>query len=563
MPVFPTYPGIYIEEVLSSAHTISAAPTSITVFIGYTHPFKTLQFVDVNVDITTPVRLFGTTDFERQFGGFFSHRAFESSPDFSSVGIAVYQFFLNGGAECYVVGLRPRVLSPPGPIQPKKVEIGGNGVKGIEFTQIELTENPDKFGNGDHRMKIEVTNPRSDPSTSFPKATLADVTITYGAGSGALVERFRGVSLNDTLPNGKSNPNYIGTRIGTAPGAGSTLVNVTIDSAHPLPAAFTAGSANMESTEIGPKVAFDSTYYIKAMGDNTPLDKLAIFNLMNLPGVTDNGVLSKAVAFCERKLAFLLIDPPRTSVADDQNDPINKPPIEDIVENRIPEFPAPPLEKNAALYFPYLQASDPVSGNTIEIPPGGTVAGIMSRIDLNRGVWKAPAGYETTIINTIGVVPHGRMTNDQQGVLNQIGVNCLRDFPGIGTVVFGARTLVIGNPALAHDWGYVPVRRMALFLEQTLLANLGWVVFEPNDVPLWTSIRTSIEAFMLGLFRQHAFQGTTPDDAFQVKCDSTTTTQADIDNGIVNIVVAFAPLRPAEFVIVRITQLAGQAQVAA
>jgi len=104
---------------------------------------------------------------------------------------------------------------------------------------------------------------------------------------------------------------------------------------------------------------------------------------------------------------------------------------------------------------------------------------------------------------------------------------------------------------------------MALFLEQTLLANLGWVVFEPNDEPLWNSIRTTIEAFMLGLFRQHAFQGATPSDAFQVKCDSTTTTQADIDNGIVNIVVAFAPLRPAEFVVVKITQLAGQAQAAA
>jgi hypothetical protein len=552
MPVVPTYPGIYIDEILSSAHTISAAPTSLAVFIGYTHPFKTLQFVDPNVSITTPVRLFGTTDFEREFGGFFSNRAFDSSLDFSSVGIAVYQFFLNGGAECYVVGLRPRGSSPAGPIQPHTVTVGG-----VSFTQIELTEDPDASGSGDHRMRIDVTNPRADPSTAMPDHKLADVTITYGAGPGALVERFRGVSLNPLLPNGKPNPNYIGTRIGTTPGAGSTLVNVTL----PLPTTFAAGSAPMESTHFGATV-FALADYNKAMDNNTPLDKLAIFNLMNLPGVTDNGALSTAVAFCERKLAFLLVDPLQTSAADDQGGP-NTTPIEAIVEGNSPQHPPPPLEKNAALYFPYLQASDPVSGAIIEIPPGGTVAGIMSRIDLSRGVWKAPAGYETTIINTTGVVARGRMTNDQQGVLNQIGVNCLRDFPGVGTVVFGARTLVIGNAALAHDWGYVPVRRMALFLEQTLLANLGWVVFEPNDVPLWTSIRTSIEAFMLGLFRQHAFQGTTPDEAFQVKCDSTTTTQADIDIGIVNIVVAFAPLRPAEFVIVKITQLAGQARAAA
>ena len=135
----------------------------------------------------------------------------------------------------------------------------------------------------------------------------------------------------------------------------------------------------------------------------------------------------------------------------------------------------------------------------------------------------------------------------------------MRNFPGIGPVVWGARTSISENMAY-QQWKYVPVRRMALFLEQSLYATLGWVVFEPNDEPLWTSIVTSIQAFMLGLFRQGAFQGRTPSQAFQVKCDSSTTTQADIDNGIVNIVVAFAPLKPAEFVVIQIAQLAGQAQ---
>ena len=151
------------------------------------------------------------------------------------------------------------------------------------------------------------------------------------------------------------------------------------------------------------------------------------------------------------------------------------------------------------------------------------------------------------------------MTDQRQGVLNAIGVNCVRNFPGIGPVVWGARTSISENVAY-QQWKYVPVRRMALFLEQTLYANLGWVVFEPNDVPLWTSIRASIEAFMLGLYRQGAFQGTTPSQAFQVKCDSSTTTPTDISNGIVNILVAFAPLAPAEFVVIQIAQLAGQAQ---
>jgi phage tail sheath protein FI len=151
------------------------------------------------------------------------------------------------------------------------------------------------------------------------------------------------------------------------------------------------------------------------------------------------------------------------------------------------------------------------------------------------------------------------MTDMRQGVLNPLGVNCLRDFPGIGTVVFGARTLVAQNVAF-QQWWYVPVRRMALFIEQTLYSNLRWAIFEPNDTPLWVALRTTVESFMLSLYSQGAFQGDTPSKAFQVKCDSTTTTQDDIDQGKVNIIVAFAPLKPAEFVIVKIAQLAGQAQ---
>jgi len=153
------------------------------------------------------------------------------------------------------------------------------------------------------------------------------------------------------------------------------------------------------------------------------------------------------------------------------------------------------------------------------------------------------------------------MNDARQGTLNRIAVNCLRTFPSTGTVVFGARTTVgATDNSVFQQWRYVPVRRMALFIEQTLYNNLGWVIFEPNDEPLWVAIRTSIENFMLSLFSQGAFQGSTPSQAFQVKCDATTTTQDDINNGIVNIIVAFAPLKPAEFVIVKIAQLAGQTQ---
>ena len=176
-------------------------------------------------------------------------------------------------------------------------------------------------------------------------------------------------------------------------------------------------------------------------------------------------------------------------------------------------------------------------------------------------VGKAPAGLETTLLGTTGVVPWGRMTDMQQGVLNLDGVNCLREFPGLGPpVVFGARTLVSSNTAF-QQWKYVPVRRTALFIEQSLYGSLGWAVFQPNDTPLWNALTQEVEAFMLTLFRQGSyFQGSTPTDAFLVQCDSATTTPTDQQNGVVNILVGFAPLKPAEFVVIQITQLAGQSQ---
>jgi len=191
------------------------------------------------------------------------------------------------------------------------------------------------------------------------------------------------------------------------------------------------------------------------------------------------------------------------------------------------------------------------------VAPSGYVAGVYANTDTVRGVWKAPAGIATTLLGTTGPVSSGVMNDPQQGVLNLLSINCLRNFVGTGTVVFGARTLVADNPAFAQS-KYVPVRRMTLFIEQTLVSNLKWVVFEPNDEPLWLAIRSSIEAFLLSLFNQQALQGSTPSDAFQVKVDSTTTTPADQQNGIVNIVVGVALLKPAEFVVIKISQLAGQ-----
>ncbi len=208
----------------------------------------------------------------------------------------------------------------------------------------------------------------------------------------------------------------------------------------------------------------------------------------------------------------------------------------------------------AAVYFPWLKAIDPtgVSPDPILLPPSGYVAGMYARIDARRGVWKAPAGTEANIGGAVGLTKE--ITDAEQDTLNPIGVNVIRVFPSSGIVIWGARTVATqADP----EYRYVPVRRTAIFIEQSIYNGIQWAVFEPNDEDLWASLRLNIGAFMMTLFRAGAFQGTTPSQAFFVKCDSQTTTQADIDTGVVNVLVGFAPLKPAEFVVIKISQKAG------
>ncbi len=286
------------------------------------------------------------------------------------------------------------------------------------------------------------------------------------------------------------------------------------------------------------------------------LDKVDLFNTLCIPDATRaanplstddiNDVFSKAADYCGRRRAFLLIDPPSD--------------IQDA--DAASAWKALRLKvhhANAAAYFPRLRLSDPLNKSRLRtFAPCGVVAGLFARIDANRGVWKAPAGVEATLsgVQALGYP----LTDGENGVLNPLGLNCFRIFPIYGPVCWGARTLV-GSDAEGNEWKYVPVRRFALFLEESLFRGTKWVVFEPNDEPLWAQIRLNIGAFMHTLFRQGAFQGQTPRDAYFVKCDGETTTQDDINRGVVNILVGFAPLKPAEFVVIRIQQMAGEIQV--
>jgi len=271
------------------------------------------------------------------------------------------------------------------------------------------------------------------------------------------------------------------------------------------------------------------------------LDKVDLFNLLVLPGVTARDTLADAVSYCRKRRAFLIGDAPadaRTPAEMEQS----------VLRGALPKT------SDAAVYFPWIRIADPLHGGAPRTaPPSGTIAGLYARTDRTRGVWQAPAGTDATLQGVKDLAC--RLTDAENSLLNPRGINCLRALPK--PVAWGARTLE-GDDRLASDWKYVPVRRLALFLEESLDRGTRWAVFEPNAEPLWAQLRASVGAFLNGLFRAGAFQGSSPRDAFFVKCDATTTTPADLARGVVNIVVGFAPLKPAEFLILTLRQRAGQ-----
>lgn len=276
------------------------------------------------------------------------------------------------------------------------------------------------------------------------------------------------------------------------------------------------------------------------------LDTVDLFNLMVIPGDREvtpalyAELIAEASNFCQKKRAFFLADAPASWTDGTQVK------ADATTVNAIRVGVA---KKNAAIFYPRLQFSD--GGLRKYIGPSGMIAGLMARTDSERGIWKAPAGIDADLRSVLDVELN--MTDNENGVLNKLGVNCIRKFPN-GIVNWGARTLD-GSDDFGSEWKYIPIRRLALFLEESLFRGTKWVVFEPNDEPLWAKIRLNVNAFMLNLFRQGAFQGSTPDKAFFVKCDGETTTANDRNLGIVNIQVGFAPLKPAEFVIISIQQI--------
>jgi phage tail sheath protein FI len=532
VPAQLTYPGVYIEEIPSGVHTITGVSTSTTAFIDF-FPRGPLG---------KAVRITSLAEFQRTFGGLNA---------LSEASYAIQQFFLNGGSEAYVV----RVAA--GAFEAAELMLTG-GSPGQDTLTV-AAASPGIWGNN---VQVGVDYKTADPLTQF-NLVAREIAIVRGNQQVVNSEVYRNLSMS------KSSPRYAIDVVNDV----SSLIQLTDVGLGERPAStgtdvigapqnsdFTAltGSAN-NGDEPGSDawVQGGGAAAIRGLeADKNGLYALdniapAIFNILCIPAAASldagslTAVISEASTFCINHRAFLIVDPP----AD-----ITTPQLmlawmtaNDTLRN-----------SNAAVYFPRLEIPDPLNENRLRnTPPSGTMAGVYARTDSSRGVWKAPAGTEAGLRGANLALT---ITDGENGALNPVGINALRVFPVFGPTIWGARTLD-GADIAASEWKYIPVRRMALYIEESLFQGSKWIVFEPNDEPLWSQIRLNFGAFMHGLFRQGAFQGTTPKDAYFVKCDKETTTQNDINNGVVNILVGFAPLKPAEFVVIKIQQMAGQIEV--
>jgi phage tail sheath protein FI len=513
MPITPTYPGVYIQELPSAVRTITGVSTSITAFIGRAKKGP--------VDEALLIHSF--PEYERLYGGLWKE---------SNMSYAVYQYFLNGGKDAVICrvhknakkstfnigpGLRLEASSPGGWTNQLRI---GIGVKKGEDIDEELSKDDETLFKLSIKLVDEKDANKVIETETFPNIS-ADI----------LKPRFVSQIL-------KSQSNLVRVLQVTKvrPPQTNDLKPTTQGD---------DGQSPTDTEIIGIPNAPKSGLYL--------LDNADLFNMLCIPpyagdirtSFTSSAVCSTAQDYCKKKRAMLIIDSP--------DDWIDK----DKAKNNIDILDVMPARTSyAAIWFPRVECPDPLDSNRVRtFVPCGIVAGLIARIDSDRGVWKAPAGIEATLIGVYNLKVH--LTDDDNGDLNPLGINCLRNLPAAGIVAWGARTMR-GADRLTDQWKYLPIRRTALYIEETLYRGTQWVVFEPNDEPLWALIRLNVGAFMHDLYRKGAFQGTTPSEAYFVKCDHETTTQYDIDRGIVNIVVGFAPLKPAEFVIISIQQITRQ-----
>lgn len=493
-----SYPGVYIKEVRSDVRTITAATTSVAAFVGRAKWGP----------IDTPLKVNSYADFERKFGGLW-----EKSP----MTYAVRDFYLNGGSQAIIVRLYKS--STPGE--------QGKATLTLDSVTFEAL-NPGAWGNN---LQVKVNHDALDATSGFSLTVM----LKSSTDEVIKVEKFLNVSSTSDSPRYFERVLKNESTLITASSSDDTRPSETEDFE-----SLTSGNDG----QVLSLSSFETGLYA--------LDKGDPFNLLCIPPhdfdvEIESSLMSKAAEYCAKRRALFIVDPRKDWTTKDE--------AKGGIKN---DFNGIANKKNAAVFFPLLKQPNPLKDYQVEsFAPCGAVAGVMARTDGERGVWKAPAGTDARLNGVPELsIP---LTDEDNGDLNPLGLNCLRNIPGGGNVIWGARTLD-GDDRLASEWKYIPVRRTALFIEESLYRGTQWVVFEPNDEPLWAQIRLNVGVFMQDLFRQGAFQGKTPKEAYFVKCDSESTTQSDINLGVVNIIVGFAPLKPAEFVIIKLQQMAGQLQ---
>ena len=515
------YPDVYIEEISKGVRTITGVPTSITAFIG--------RALRGPLDEPCPISSFA--DFERIFGGLWSE---------SMMSYAVQHYYQNGGSEAVIVRIANNAAAatitlPNGPTLTAKYQGSwGNRLRArIDYktgpaNMQTYTLNVRDLGTGIEERYLDVSTNVNAPR-ALDKLLQQSLLVKATAGQ-------------DIRPDAHA---LVAT--GEDPFADPPVA------LPPVPGKFTQATGGNDGNEL------TDVQYVGAEANKTgiyALLKTDIFNLLVIPPIsrqTDvrSDTLSKAAKLCLDRRAMLLVDVPQGWDVDQASG--------SLLDTFIGNF-SKDLARNTALFFPHLGVVDSQMGGALEyFGLTGAVAGIFARSDALRGVWKAPAGTEMAITGVRELKL--KISDAENRRLNLLGVNCLRTFPTIGTVMWGTRTLSGGDQLDDDNYKYVPVRRLTLFIEESLYRGMQWAVFEPNGEPLWAQIRLIVSDFMNNLFRQGAFQGLTPGEAYFVKCDKETNSQNDINRGIVNIVVGFAPLKPAEFVIIKIQQRSGQIEV--
>ena len=533
MPATHSYPGEYIEEIPSGVHAITGVSTSATAFIDF--------FKRGPVDKAMRITSFG--DFERVFGGL------DTS---SEASYAMQQYFINGGSVAWVV----RVAAGASAVASLDLE-GGSPTHAV--LSIEAGS-PGVWGNS---LLVAVDTKSADPTSLF-NLVVREVGTVKSKQQVVNIEVHRNLSMNKNSSrfvehvvneasslvhikdvSGGEMPAPTGVDVIGSPADNNFLQFDGTGNDGDIPGATTSawpttGPTAIKGSPLAPKTG------MYALDGIDPY----IFNILCIPAAASFGqdgfstVITEAEKYCLDKRAFLIVDIP--SDVDTQDDMVTWMGKNDGLRHA-----------NASVYFPRLEIPDVLNENRRRnVAASGTLAGVYARTDASRGVWKAPAGTDAVLQGANLAV---RIGDRENGALNPLGINALRNFAIFGNISWGARTLE-GADQRASEWKYIPVRRTALYIEESLYKGSKWIVFETNDDPLWAQIRLNFGAFMHNLFRQGAFQGIAPKDAYFVKCDKETTTQDDLNRGIVNILVGFAPLKPAEFVVIKIQQMAGQVE---